>query len=343
MSLTTPCGAPLRAIKQSGEKAAEIVQDLLTLARRGVTAKKVFNLNQIVADFLKSPEYRHLISGNGKITLDTRLAPDALNLVGSPLHLSKSLMNLVTNAVDAMPSGGKIILSTTNRYFDQIHHGFETIPEGEYTVLEVSDQGIGMLPDDLERIFEPFYTKKSMGRSGTGLGMSVVWGTVKDHEGFFDIHTEEGSGTTFMLYFPATRSEEEITAPVYIEDYLGEGEPILIVDDSRKQRELAARMLQRLGYEVHTAGSGENAVVMMKTQAFALVVLDMIMDPGMDGLDTFKEMLQITPDQKAIIASGYSASERVREMQSLGAGSYVRKPYTLEKIGMAVRKELDRN
>ena len=338
----SPLQTPLRAIKESGEKAAEIVQDLLTLARRGVASKKVFNLNQIVADFLKSPEYRNLTTQNSRITVDTRLVPDILNMAGSPLHLSKSLMNLVANAVDAMPSGGAIRLATANCYFDQTHHGFETIPEGEYTVLEVADQGIGMLPADLERIFEPFYTKKSMGRSGTGLGMSVVWGTVKDHEGFFDIRTEEGSGTTFGLYFPATRSVTEINAPVYIDDYLGKGESILIVDDSLKQRELAARMLQRLGYDVRTADNGEQALQLMAEQVFHLVVLDMIMDPGMDGLDTFKKMLEITPGQKAIIASGYSESNRVREMQRLGAGCYVRKPYTLENIGIAVRKELER-
>jgi CheY-like chemotaxis protein len=200
-----------------------------------------------------------------------------------------------------------------------------------------------MSSSDLERIFEPFYTKKSMGRSGTGLGMSVVWGTVKDHDGFIDIQSEEGSGTTFKLYFPASRSENEITAPVYIEDYLGNDESILVVDDAPNQRDLAARMLQRLGYQVHTSESGENAVARIKNQVFDLVVLDMIMEPGMDGLETFKQMRQIAPSQKAIIASGYSESERVREMQRIGAGSYVKKPYTLEKIGLAVRKELDRN
>ncbi len=216
------------------------------------------------------------------------------------------------------------------------------LPEGEYAVWEVVDQGIGISADDVTRIFEPFYTKKSMGCSGTGLGMSVVWGTVKDHDGFLDIRSEEGAGTTFTLYFPATRSAEEITDPVYIEDYLGQGESILVVDDSQKQRRLAARMLQRLGYDIETAGSGEIALELMEVRRFDLVILDMIMDPGMDGLETFKQMHRIAPRQKAVIASGYSESERVREMQRLGAGSYVKKPYTLEKIGMAVRKELDR-
>jgi len=337
----SPLREPLQAIKASGEKAAEIVQDLLTLARRGVAAKKVTNLNHIASDFLKSPEYRNLVSSNGRITVDTHLAPDTLNMAGSPLHLSKTLMNLVSNAVDAMPSGGAITIATGNYYIDAVYSGYETIPEGEYAVLKVRDQGIGMSAADLTRIFEPFYTKKSMGRSGTGLGMSVVWGTVKDHDGFIDIDSEEGRGTTFTLFFPATRSTQEMTDPVYIEDYLGRGESILVVDDSRKQRDLAARMLQRLGYAVETAGSGENALEHMDVRRFDLVILDMIMDPGIDGLETFRHMLRIAPGQKAIIASGYSESERVREMQRLGAGSYVKKPYTLEKIGMAVRKALN--
>ena len=338
----SPLREPLQAIKESGEKAGEIVQDLLTLARRGVAAKKVTNLNHIVADFLKSPEYLNLVSRNHRITVDARIGPDTLNMAGSPFHLSKTLMNLVSNAVDAMPSGGALAITTDNRYVDRIYPGYETIPEGEYAVLEVGDQGIGMPATDLARIFEPFYTKKSMGRSGTGLGMSVVWGTVKDHDGFIDIRSEEGSGTTFTLYFPATRSAEETNAPVYIEDYLGRDESILVVDDSEKQRNLAARMLQRLGYAVQTADSGEDAIEGMDVRRFDLVILDMIMDPGMDGLETFKHMRRIAPRQKAIIASGYSESERVREMQRRGAGGYVRKPYTLEKIGMAVRRELDR-
>ena len=337
-----PMREPLQAIKESGEKAAEIVQDLLTLARRGVAGKKITNLNHIAADYLKSPEYRNLMARNNRISVDTDMGSDTLNMAGSPFHLSKTLMNLVSNAVDAMPSGGAIRIATQNRYIDTAYQGYETIPEGEYAVLEVADQGIGISADDVTRIFEPFYTKKSMGRSGTGLGMSVVWGTVKDHDGFIDIRSEEGAGTTFTLYFPATRTTEEMAAPIYIEDYLGQGESILVVDDSQKQRRLAARMLQRLGYDIETAGSGENALERMEARRFDLVVLDMIMDPGMDGLETFTAMRKILPAQKAIIASGYSESERVREMQRLGAGGYVKKPYTLEKIGMAVRKELDR-
>ena len=179
--------------------------------------------------------------------------------------------------------------------------------------------------------------------SGTGLGISVVWGTVKDHDGYIDITTEEGTGTTFSLYFPASRSGMLPPESIRIEDYLGKGESILIIDDAREQREITARMMQRLGYVVTTVASGEAAVERMGNGRFDLLILDMIMPPGMDGLETYLKILERVPHQKAIIASGYAETDRVRQAQRLGAGSYVKKPFTLEKIGLAVRAELDRN
>jgi PAS domain S-box-containing protein len=337
-----PMHGPLKTIKKSGQKAAEIVQDLLTLARRNVTNKQVVDLNQIVKDFQSSPEHIEMVEKNGNIRVNTNLSDHILKLMGSPTHISKVVMNLVKNAADAMPTGGTLILSTQSRYLDTAYNGFETIPQGEYAVLEVADTGIGMPPADLEKIFEPFFTKKVLGRSGTGLGMSVVWGAVKDHEGYFDIATAEGTGTRFSLYFPATREKIDIQPAVSIEDYLGQGESILVIDDVKEQRELATRMLQRLGYDVHSTKSGEEAVHLVQERCFDLLILDMIMPPGIDGLETYKRILEIVPGQKAIIASGFSQTENVKEAQRLGAGSYVKKPFTLEKIALAVGKELHR-
>jgi PAS domain S-box-containing protein len=336
----SPLREPLLTIKHSGQRAAEIVQDLLTLARRGVASRKVISLNHIVRDFIASPEYRRLVGDRGDVHLQISLSERLLNLVGSEAHISKTLMNLVANAVDAMPAGGMITIATRDCYIDQPFTGFEVIPEGEYVVLEVSDSGIGMPHSDLAKIFEPFYTKKVLGRSGTGLGMSVVWGVLKDHGGYIDILTEEGSGTAFVLYFPTSREEMKPSATVYIEEYLGRGESILVVDDVVEQRDLAKRMLQRLGYDVSTAASGEDAVVLIRERPFDLLILDMIMPPGMDGLETYTRILEIVPDQKAVIASGYAETERVREAQRIGAGGYIKKPFTLETIGLAVRTEL---
>jgi len=338
----SPLRPPLKAIKKSGMKAADIVQDLLTLARRGVEHRQVIDLNQIIKDFLLSPEYKRIVLRRENIHIDTRLDSRILKIVGSDVHIAKALMNLVANAVDAMPAGGEVRLISRSCYIDADYSGYETIPEGEYTVLEVADTGIGISASDLERIFEPFYTKKSMGHSGTGLGMSVVWGTVKDHDGYIDIISEEGFGTTFALYFPASRSETAMPATIHIDDYLGNGESILIIDDIQEQRELAKQMLQRLGYEVYMASNGEEAVSMVQDRQYDLLILDMIMPPGIDGLATYRQILEATPKQRAIIASGYAENERVHETMRIGAGSYIKKPFTLEVIGMAVRSELDR-
>lgn len=337
----SPLRDPLLAIKRSGQKAAEIVQDLLTLARRGVSIKKTLNLNRIVDEFVNSPECHGITAVHHDLRVETRIDRNLLNLVGSQVHISKTLMNLVANAADAMPNGGQISISTRNRYVDKTFQGYEAIPEGEYCLLAVADTGFGISQRDLQQIFEPFYTRKAMGRSGTGLGMSVVWGTIKDHDGYIDIQTAEGTGTEFNLYFPATRAEQEATQPVYVDEYLGKGESILIVDDVPEQRELAALMMARLGYRVDTAASGEEAVRMIQKAPYDLLVLDMIMPNGMNGLETYQEIIKRAPRQKAVIASGYSETKLVREAEKLGVGCYIKKPYTLEKIGLAVRSQLD--
>jgi CheY-like chemotaxis protein len=278
------------------------------------------------------------------VQVNTDLEPDLLNISASPVHIQKTLINLVSNANEAMPQGGNITIKTTNQYLDKPIHGYDNIREGDYVVVSVSDTGEGIPESDLKRIFEPFYTKKIMGRSGTGLGLAVVWGTVKDHQGYIDVNSVEGKGTTFTLYFPVTR--EDITAEtlsVSISEYMGKGESILVVDDVKGQRDLATAMLKKLNYNIASVSSGEEALEYLRKNKVDLLVLDMIMEPGMDGLDTYKSILATHPKQKAIIVSGFSESDRVYNAQALGAGEYVRKPYVQEKLGMAVKKELERS
>jgi len=339
----SPYREHLSNIHQSGHSAAAIIQDLLTLGRRGVAISEVVGLNEIIAADVQTPEFKRLRLNHPEVTFRTELDPGLLNMKGSPVHLGKTVMNLIINALEAISGPGAVLIRTENRYLDKPARGYDEVVEGDYVVLEVSDNGKGISPDDLEKIFEPFYTRKVMGRSGTGLGLTVVWGTVKDHHGYIDVQSTEGKGSTFTIFFPVIREERNThPEPLSPVDYMGRGEFLLVVDDVAAQRKLATEMLRRLGYQVESVSSGEEAVFFVKTKKADLLVLDMIMDPGMDGLDTYRKIIEIHPGQKAIIASGFSETDRVNKAQELGAGPYVRKPYTLEKIGWAVRSELDR-
>ena len=337
----SPLRKPLLTVQKSGEKATKIVQDLLTMARRGVSIAEVVNINEIIAEQLKSPEMTQLQTFHPNVKVISKLEPDLLNVKGSPIHLAKSIMNLIFNAAEAMQDGGEVTISTSNLYLDSPVRGYEHIEKGDFVKVTVFDTGTGMSKEEIEKIFEPFYTKKTMGRSGTGLGMTVVWGTVKDHRGYIDIQSSEGQGSTFALYLPVTREtlkESDIETP--IEEYKGKGESILIIDDIEEQREIATAILKNLDYSVASASSGEEALEYLKNNSADLLILDMIMGPGMDGLKTYKCILEQTSRQKAVIVSGYSRTEQVKELQKLGAEQYIKKPYTMKKIGFAVKKEL---
>jgi two-component system, cell cycle sensor histidine kinase and response regulator CckA len=330
-------------ILQSTEKGAAIIQDLLTLARRSVTVSDVINLNNIVSGFLETPVFDKIKDYHPRVIFRTEYDKNLLNIKGSPIHLEKTLMNLCSNAVESISGSGEVTIRTESRYLDTFLRGYDEVKEGDYAVLTVSDTGMGIPAENIEKIFEPFYTKKMMGRSGTGLGLAIVWGTVKDHNGYIDVQTKVGEGTTFTLYFPVTR--EEMVAPHHkepIERYMGSGESVLVVDDIAEQRDVAARLLTRLGYNVRVVSSGEEAVEYLKSSEADILVLDMIMSPGIDGLETYQSVLEINPKQKAILVSGFSETERVKEAQRLGAGAYVRKPYVIETIGIAIRDGLSR-
>jgi PAS domain S-box-containing protein len=333
---------PIQTIKDSGVKAAAIVQDLLTLARRDVAVAEITNLNEVIHDYLNSPEYEKMISFHPGVELKFQSEPHLLNISGVPSNLNKAIMNLVTNAAEAIKGRGTIHIITKNSYLDRPMSGYDKSGEGDYISVTVADSGIGIPEADIERIFEPFYSKKVMGRSGTGLGMTVVWGTVKDHDGHIDVFSEEGKGTTFELIFPATREGliRKKPHPSLVE-IMGSGESVLVVDDVREQRDLACSILDRLGYTVTAAAGGEEAVNLITSgKNFDLVILDMIMHDGIDGLETYRQIRKFKPDQKAIIVSGFSETDRVKDAQQLGAGAYVKKPYSLDGIGTAVRDEL---
>lgn len=331
-------------IFNSSQRGAAIIQDLLTLARRGVSVSQVVNLNTLIDEALTTLEFQKMKTSYPEIIFSTELEDTLLNIKGSPVHLGKSILNLLFNAVEAVETAGRITIRTENRHLNMPISGYDTITAGDYVLLSVEDTGHGISESDLKKIFEPFYTRKVMGRSGTGLGLAVVWGTVKDHQGYVDVHSEEGKGSRFMLYLPATSEHRVAESPaISSEQYRGKGESILVVDDVDAQRELARSMLDSIGYSVTVVPDGEAAVAYLQTSTRVdLVVLDMIMDPGIDGLETYRRILKTHPGQKAILVSGFSETENVRKARQLGAGSYVRKPYLLETLALAVRKELDK-
>ncbi|MBT8339885.1 MAG: response regulator [Desulfatitalea sp.] len=337
-----PLHKTLTTIFQSGQKAATIVQDLLIMARRGVAVTQTVNLNQIVTEYLESTQFAKLLQFHPNTKINTNLVADLRPLTGSPAHLFAAVMNLVSNAAEAMPEGGTIDIHTSNRHVPQTTTDYESIEAGEYSCLTISDTGVGLSAQEQERIFEPFYTKKVMGRSGTGLGMAVVWGTTKDHHGHIDLRSRPGQGTVISLYFPPADTNTTSDLLVPVSDYRGQGESILIVDDIAEQREIISLMLEKLGYHVQSVSSGEAAVAFMRHNQVDLLVLDMIMDPGINGLETYRQIAALHPGQKAVIASGYSETEWIAEAMRMGLGGSLKKPFLFEELGVAIRAALDR-
>lgn len=330
----SPMHRRVRIIQKSGQKAAQIVQDLLTLARRGVAAEEQVHLNTIIQEYLCSPEFEKLSSFHPLMRLETRLDASLPYLKGSGLHLGKMLMNLVSNAAEAMPDGGDLVIET--RYDPS---GDPSFPQGTL-LLCVRDTGQGIHPEDREKIFEPFYTKKVMGRSGTGLGMAVVWSTVQDHRGRIEVDSAPGKGCLISVRLPA--SPDLLPAPQESKEIsLGSGQHLLVVDDLPEQLEIATLMLQSLGYRVSAVTSGEEALSQLSFLNPDLVLLDMIMGKEkMDGLDCFLHMRTLMPELKVLLVTGFSEGERIKEALALGALGYVKKPYTRDSIAKGIHEAL---
>jgi two-component system cell cycle sensor histidine kinase/response regulator CckA len=331
----------ITAIRDCGERAAAVVQDLLILARRGVVVQDVVNINTIVQKVLSSPEFGKMSKDCPHFQMNLDLDCALLNVRGSSIHIYSSLTNIFLNALEAMGQGGNLSITTLNVIVTIPKDGFERIPPGEYIAIKISDTGVGISKNDLNKIFEPFFTKKKMGKSGTGLGLAIVWGTIKDHRGYIDVESQEGKGTTFTLYFPATRDPVAVErTPSNPEDYRGNNESILIIDDVKIQRDICTQFLTQLGYRVKSVPSGEDALCYLENRKVDLLVLDIVMNPGINGLETYKRILRLHPDQKAVIASGFTETKLVKEAQQLGAGPFLKKPYTLEQIGSVIKNML---
>ena len=336
----SPLCTPLKAIRESGRSAAAVVDDLLSLARGVSTSRENNNLNAIVGEYTASPEFNALKALHSHVAFRTVLAPDLLNISCSTIHIKKCVMNLVTNAAEAIREKGEILVSTRSQYCDGQLPGHPDMERGEYAVLTVADTGIGIPEGSLERIFEPFYSRKVVGRSGTGLGLAMAWSTVQDHHGVITVESGDG-GTTFELYFPANRDEiDTVSDHVDLDRYRGQGETVLVVDDDERQRMIALHILKRLGYRGESVTGGEEAVRYLAERKVDLVILDMVMDPGINGCETYRRIVETHPRQKAIITSGFSESADVQQALALGVHRFVKKPYTVDRIATVIHDVL---
>lgn len=319
--------------------AISMVDDLLLSARNCVNKQSVINLNDIINKCLLSDEVRKLKAVLPSLEIKTDLKSE-LFILGSQPHIHKTLINLCNNAVGSMKVGETILTITTED--KNIYHpikGYDNVVPGDYVMLKVTDTGEYICENDLARIFEPFYTKRVMGRPGTGLGLSVVWGTVKDHHGYINVSSEHGIGNTFTLYFPISRKElYEEKLPESTNWYMGSGQSILIVDDNEQQRVLANTMLSKMNYSTETLSSGEEAIEYIRQNDVDLILLDMDMSPNMNGLDTFKEIISINPEQNVIIVSGDIESTNVKTALDLDAHFAIQKPYKLDNLCLQVYK-----
>lgn len=250
-------------------------------------------------------------------------------------------MNLIMNGSEAITGKGTVTISTSNVRIDEpitTSHGI--IEPNSYNLLSVQDSGNGIPPKDLPHIFEPFYSTKKLGRSGTGLGLAVVWNSIQDHDGSVQVLSDE-NGTIFNLYFPCSAQDQQSQTPLDNETELqGGGKSILVVDDELQQRDIASQLLSSLGYNVETASSGEDAVEFIRKQKVDLVLLDMVMGNGLNGRQTYEKLINYSPGQKAIIMSGFSASNEVEETIRLGAQGLINKPYTKKQLSQAIHMAL---
>ncbi len=332
---------PLQRIKQSGTRAAEVVTDLLTIARSSASPNEVGNLNTLLYQYLDSLEFKSLKGLHSGVKFELDLDDALVNIYCSKSHIKKCLMNLITNGAESITKSGSLSIKSRNQNFQQDEQlGDQVIKKGRYAVLTVEDNGQGIAKEHLAHIFEPFYSRKKMGRSGTGLGLTVVWNTVHDNKGTIQVKSSS-KGTCFTLYFPMTsRMLPQDAEKIPIKELQGNKETIMVVDDEELLRDVSQTMLRQLDYEVVLMPSGEEAIKHIRHNDVDLIILDMAMDPGISGRQTYEEILVFKPHQRAIIASGYAEDKDTKKVLSLGANAFLRKPYTINALGQAVRDAL---
>ncbi|MFC1835982.1 PAS domain S-box protein [Thermodesulfobacteriota bacterium] len=328
----------LLEIKRAAKRAAELTQGLLTFSRRVEGQRQPLDLNLELRQISKMLE-RTIPK---MIAIDLNLAGDLRPVEADPGQLQQAVMNLAVNARDAMPEGGSLLIETANAVLDEkFCKALPGAEPGVHVMLAVSDTGSGMDKETKEKIFDPFFTTKEVGK-GTGLGLSIVFGIVKSHGGFITCRSEPGQGTTFKIHFPAIKQAQRPEVEIQSERLIGGTETILLVDDEDSVRRLGESILQRFGYTVLKASNGREALEVFRERqdSISLVILDLIM-PEMGGRECLREILNMDPAAKVLIASGYGANGQIDGAVEEGARTSIRKPYEARQLLEAVRRVLD--
>ena len=331
----------LQKILRSAKRGAELTRQLLTFSRKVQSEKRPLDLNREVE------QVKNLLERTipKMIEIELYLSECPAVVSADPIQVEQAIMNLAVNAKDAMPEGGKIVIETErvrlDEQFCKTHLGARP---GEYVLLSISDTGHGMDREILEHVFEPFYTTKDVGK-GTGLGLAMVYGIVKNHEGYILCYSELNTGTTFKIYLPAMEQSGQRQKPDEMEDlFKGGDETILLVDDEKYIRELGVELLTDAGYKVLTATDGEGGLELYRKEQeyIDLIILDLVI-PGMGGKKCYEEILRINPKAKVLIVSGYSANGPGKEAIEAGAKGFVGKPFDVSHLLETVREILDEN
>ncbi|MCX5872614.1 MAG: PAS domain S-box protein, partial [Deltaproteobacteria bacterium] len=329
----------VRSINKVASNGADLVRRLLTFSRKTETKPKPLDLNYEINQIQKLLD-RTIPK---MIEIEQNLSDNLNPINADASQMEQIIMNLAVNARDAMPDGGKLIIETDNVTLDATHCAthIEAKP-GLYVLLTVSDTGHGINKKTLEHIFEPFFTTKGPGQ-GTGLGLAMVYGIVKQHGGYTTCYSEPGVGTTFKIYFPAMISQVISEKPEEIETPKGGTETILLVDDEETIRDVGRDLLESAGYQVITARTGQEAleIYRAKSDSIALVILDLIM-PEMGGKECLEELLKIDPVVKTLICSGLSPNGAAKAALKTGAKGFIGKPYNSAEMLSGIRKILDR-
>ncbi|HEV8370434.1 MAG TPA: response regulator [Pyrinomonadaceae bacterium] len=334
-----PLTRNIQEIRKAGERAAALTRQLLAFSRKQVLQPRVLDLNSVILDLQKM--LRRLIGEN--IELNTQLGADLGGTKADPGQIEQVIMNLVVNARDAMPEGGKLLIETGNIDLDEGYakRHVEVSP-GAYVMLAVSDNGFGMSPETQARIFEPFFTTKELGK-GTGLGLSTVYGITRQSNGSIWVYSEEGRGTTFKVYLPRVDelAESDDKATSSKEDLNGT-ETVLVAEDEDMVRGLATEVLAMHGYKVLEAANGGAALLICERHPgpIDLLLSDVIM-PEMSGPDLKKRLEQVKPEMKVLYMSGYTDGAIVQQGVLRDNASFIQKPFAPDALARKVRKVLD--